>query len=475
MDAETTGSAEGEEQFHRIADWAQAHLGGRVTRIERQRRWRPVWRVAMEQDGTAQDYVFKGDRAWPAHPYPHIHEMHLLNVLAANGIPVPPQRGFCPDPEAIVMDWVRGGRDPGLVMEAAESASTMTPDRWAASLRYMEVLADMHRIPADQFEAIGCPHPKGATEIALQHYERFYALYTRSGVVDPLMEFTTRWLRRNVPGHRSRVSFVTGDCGQFLSDGPELSCVLDVEIGHLGDHLHDLACFRGRHPVENMGDLPALFRHYEQALGEPLDVGVIAYHTVAFLGVGYFAPLFALARTDAGGDWVEAEVQCAFIGRRCVEALAEIEGIALDTIELPEPRPSPLEEMALAKLAADIRRLPVGETFAPWQRQVLASIPDYLLNQARYRRWAEDADLDELEALLGNRPPNMLEADRMLDAFVRQAGPEHDEALVRLFHRRLLRQCLIIAGPGAPADHIALMQVEPILDGRMERQPVAVG
>lgn len=464
--SETATTAESADQHARITKWAETNLGGRVTKIERQRRWRPVWRVTMDDAGMTKDYVFKADRAWAAHPYPHIHEMHLLNVLAENDIPVPPQRGFCDDPETIVMDWVKGGRDPGLVMEAVESASTMTPDRWSASLQYMEVLAAMHRIPADQIEAIGCYRPQGATEIALQHYERFYDMQKALGIVDPLMDFVTLWLRRNVPLHRDRISLVTGDCGQFLSDGPDLTCVLDVEIGHLGDHLHDLACFRGRHPVENMGDLPALFAHYERALGEPLDLRVISFHTVAFLGVGYFGPLFALARTDPGGDWVEAAVQCAFIGRRCIEALAEFTGIELEDFDLPAPRPSPMEEMALEKLGADLKCLPLTDSFAPWQRGVLASVPEYLLAQARHRRWAEDADLDDQEALLGARPKDMVDADRQLAAFVATAGPEHDEALTRLLYRRFLRQCLIISN--GDVDHLAMAKVEPILDGRMD-------
>lgn len=468
-DPANRGASESADQLERITRWAEANFGGKVTRVERQRRWRPVWRVSMTDGVEPREYLFKADRVWAAHPYLHVHEMHLLNVLAAHGIPVPPQRGFCDDPPAIVMDWVRGGRDPGLVMEAVEAASTMTPDRWSASLQYMEQLAAMHKIPVEALEAIGCTRPDNPTDLALQHYERFHAMYEDQGLADPPMEFTTRWLRRNVPQHRSRVSLVTGDCGQFLSEGPDLTAVIDVEIGHLGDHLHDLACFRGRHPVENMGDLPSLFRHYETALGEPLDLGVIAYHTVAFLGVGYFGPLFALGRTDAGGDWVEAAVQCAFIGRRCLEALAEIEGVQLDDIALPAPHPSPLEEMALIKLAADLHRLPLSDIFASWQRGILASVPEYLLNQARYRRLAEDTDLDELEAVLGVRPADLVEADRLLVAFIRTAGPERDADLIRLMHRRLLRQCLIIAGPDAPADHLALMKVEPLLDGRMDR------
>src|SRR3546814_11936751 len=68
----------------------------------------------------------------------------------------------------------------------------------------------------------------------------------------------------------------------------------------------------------------ALFRHYEKALGEPLDARVIAYHTVVFMCIGYYAPLFALDKIVPGGDWVEAQVQVALIGRRCAEAMAEI-------------------------------------------------------------------------------------------------------------------------------------------------------
>ncbi len=458
---------ESAREIAQISAWANGNLPGTVASVVRQRRWRPVWRVDMAEAGGTASYLFKGTRAWEAHPYPLEYEMRMLEVLAAHGVPVPPLRGYCADPRAIVMEWMPGGRDPGLVMEAAETKSVMTADRWAASLRYMEILADMHRIPAPAFAAAGCAMPEGAQDVALNSFERFYAMYVATGIVDPMMEFCAGWLRRNAPG-RTRTSFVTGDCGQFLSDGPDVTCVLDMEVGYLGDHLHDLACFRGRHPVENMGDLPALFRHYEAALGEPLDLDAIAYHTIVFLCIGYFAPLFALPETRPGGDFVESAVQVAFIGRRCFEALAEILEVALDEIALPAPRPSPLEEMALAKLGADLRRLSLSETFAGWQRGVLASVPDYLASQARYRRWAEDADLDEIETLLGERPGDMAAADRALDAYVRGAAPEQDAALVRLFHRRLLRQCLIIAGPDAADDHIALMKVEPILDGRMD-------
>ena len=37
--------------------------------------------------------------------------------------------------------------------------------------------------------------------------------------------------------------------------------------------------------------------------------------------------------------------------------------------------------------------------------------------------------------------------DKALSAYVKQAGPEQDATLVKLFHRRLLRLCHVITGP----------------------------
>ena len=446
-----------------IKRYVEESLGATLVRIERQRRWRPVWRVFIEKEGVPKSVLFKADRVWAAHPYPLVHEYNILKVLADAGILIPHLYGMSADPEAIVMDWVEGGRDPGLVMEAMENLSVMTPDRWSASLSYMEMLADMHKIPPEKFLPTRLPMPVGPTEIALSHFERFYQQCVEEGITDPFMEFVAIWLRRNVPQDRSRVSFVSGDCGQFLSDGPVVTAVIDMEIGHLGDFHQDLACFRGRHPIENMGDLPALFRHYEKALGEPVDFRVIAYHTVAFMGIAYYGPLFALNKEREGGDWVESAVQCAMIGRRLLEAMAELAGVPLDTITLPEPRVTPMEDLALRKLSSEIRRVPLTEDFRDWQRGIIASIPDYLLGQMHYNVWSEAADLDEASEVLGQRPANLVEADATLAVFVKAAGPEQDAVLIRLFYRRLLRQCLIIAGDNP--NHLSLCPMEPILGG----------
>jgi aminoglycoside phosphotransferase (APT) family kinase protein len=456
-----------------LSQWLEDNLGCTEIVLHKQRRWRPVWRADTRRNGMPQQFLLKGDRTWPTHPYPLDYEMRMQRTLHENGMPIPAILGTCPEPNTIVMEWVTGGRDPGLIQEAIENASTMTEDRWRASLRYMEILSEMHRIPPEKFAAQGAYLPAGAHEIALHNYERFHAMTAEQEITDPLIEFCVRWLRRNAPAERSDIAFVTGDCGQFLADGPNVTCILDVEIGHLGDPMRDLACFRGRHPIENMGDVPALFRHYAESGGFALDYDAIAYHTVGFLGEAYYGPLFGLRQTGRGGDWVESVVQIAMIGRRCMEALAEIIGVELDDIALPQPEATPLEDMALAKLAADIARLDETEALQDWQRGIMLSIPGYLRARGHYRGWLERDDLADIAEVIGSRPNNLEDADLALLRFVEQAGPEHDRALARLFHRRTLRHCLVIAGPDAGPHHLALAKMEPILDQNARRRRAA--
>lgn len=201
---------------------------------------------------------------------------------------------------------------------------------------------------------------------------------------------------------------------------------------------------------------------------KPLDYDAIAFHTVAFLCEAYYGPFFGLHDMGRGGDWVESMVQIAVIGRRAVEALAEIIGLELDDIDLPAPETTPLEDLALGKLIAELGRLPATDALPDWQRNVLASIPHYLKNRGHYRQWCEAADIAETAALTGTNPANVMEADSDLIHFITAVGIEQDAALTRLFHRRFLRQCLIIAGADPAPDHIALAKMEPILDRKLD-------
>lgn len=451
-----------------ITDWVEGHVGGRVTHIERLHRWRPMWIVDVANSNSPK-LVIRSLRPWEAIPYSLEHEAKLLQVLEAHGIPTPHVHGMMSDPPAIIIDFAKGGRDPGLVQHASESASTMSPKRWQASLRYMDLLAKMHAIPVAAFAHTEGGDPQGEKQIAVAHYDRNLALLEERGGVDAMVAFFTRWLHRKHP-RRSERCFVTGDCGQFLSEDGEVTAVLDVEIGHIGDPMHDLACFRGRHPVENMGDVPELFHRYARARGAPVDIDAIAYHTVSFLALATIGPLIALIEKHPGGDILEAFMQLAFIGRRALEAMAEIEGVELDDIRLPAARLSPYQEAAAAKLDSEIATLPTSPEFPEWQRHVLLSLPNFWRNMARYGDWMEEADMAGAAAFLGAQPADPADADRRLKVFVESAGPDQDAALIRYFHGKMLRLCRVLGGADAPEDNILFIKMEPILHRRAEFQ-----
>jgi len=469
MSNNSTELASHETPERSVTEWIEKHVGGRVTAIRQLRRWRPIWRVDLEQNGSNKTVLVKSVRAWACLDYSLKHEMQCMQILEKNDIPVPHVYGMMESPEAFAMDWVDADdRDPGLVAQAIEEKSRISAERWAASLAYMEVLARMHKIPVSEFANTEAGNPIGSEEISLAHYNRYMKMLEDRDAVDAIMEFFTRWIRRNVPRHRNRPAFLTGDCGQFLSRGTELAAVLDVELGHIGDPMYDLACFRGRHPVENMGDVPALYRHYQEASGERIDLPVLAYHTVVFLAQAIIGPIIAMIEKHPGGDWVEGLLQVIFIARRTLEGMGEILDVPLDDvvadIELPAAHVAPVEEMAFDKLLSEIQHLPISEGFAEWQRNVLVSLPQFLLTQLRYGRWLEEEDLREVGELVGRRPADLKEADRVLKDFVEKAGPDQDVALIKLFYRRMRRQCLAFAGPDAPEDHLLFIKLEPILN-----------
>lgn len=462
-DQDATASRDPATEEAMIAAWLESELGCEDVTVHRMRRWRPILSAEFTRNGSPGKVFLKGERSWPTHPYPLEYERDVQRVLFENGTRVPEILGWIPDPKIIVMEWVEGGRDAGLMQEAIENGSVMNDDRWQASLRYMELLAELHAIPVERFVEAGAEMPQDNAALMLANFERFHAMSDDLGLTDPFIAFMSRWLRRNIPENRAGTVFLTGDCGQFLADGPDITCLMDFEIGHIGDPMRDLACYRGRHPIEDMGDLPALFRQYEAASGKPLDWQAMAYHTVSFLAEAYYGPYFGLFDKGPGGDWVEGHVQVSVIGRRCLEALAEIADISLDEIELPPAEPTPLEDLALTRLEIDIRRLPEHAQLQDWQRGILASVPQMLRQIGHYRRWMDTEYCKDVGALTDNDVRTAAQADTALLNFVQSAGPESDASIVRLLHRKLLRNCLVIAGENPPAGHIALAPMEPVL------------
>jgi aminoglycoside phosphotransferase (APT) family kinase protein len=450
-----------------ISHWVMQNLGGKVKETTRLERWRPQWKVSYLVGDETKAVLVRGDRP-NAGEHDLRFEMEVMETLEANGIKVPHIYGWMETPKAFVMDWIdTEDRAPGMLHTAIENPTTMSDERWQAMLGYMEHLAKVHAVPVSKFTHIKqlSNPPETATDIALVATERMYMAGVYTNNIDTTLEFLQHWLRRNVPQHRTKPSFIAGDAGQFMSAGTEVLALLDFEIANIGDTHWDLACFRGRHPYENMGDIPSLYRHYAEVTGEEVDLPVVAYHTVAFLQMAGIATKFFGDPKAIGGNWIEGLLEYASITRRAYEAIAELQGIELQhKLSLPEPSFKSLEESALKKLLVDIQRLPTSSAFQDWERDLLHAIPEFLLNHARYRDWYERETIADINRLTARKFTDLTSADEAVKNLIAKNDPADDEGLVRIMHHRSLRLSMIIAGTNPNAENPLFHILDPILN-----------
>jgi aminoglycoside phosphotransferase (APT) family kinase protein len=231
----------------RLESWLEENLGGRVTGIERQGRWRPAWFVDMEDaQGPKRVYV-RGERTSKSVMFPLRYEYEVLKVLEANGVPVPHVLGICPDPHAIIMDFVPGRPD----LSTADSEE----ERCAIQDQLVDIYLQIQAIEPEEFERAGLRRPVGSADIMLNLFEEYVKLYREQKKrPDPALEYIINWVRRNVPKDRDHVCLCWGDGTQFLFQDGRVTMVMDFELAYLGDPLHDIAGMPLRATSEPLGD-----------------------------------------------------------------------------------------------------------------------------------------------------------------------------------------------------------------------------
>lgn len=453
-----------------MSDWVAKEFGGSVTSITRLERWRPQWKVCYLKNNENKAVLFRGNRSIAGRQDLEF-EMQVMQALEANGIRVPKIFGWCDSPKAFVMDWIdTEDRAPGMLHTAIENPSTMSDERWQAMLNYMQHLADVHAVPVSEFTHIKrLSHPpQTASEIALHTTERMHSVGVQAKHIDPPLGFLQSWLRRNVPTHRTKANFICGDAGQFMSAGTDVLALLDFEIANIGDTHWDLACFRGRHPYENMGDIPALYKRYEDVTGTDVDLRVVGYHTVAFLQLSAIGATFFMNPNAHGGNWIEGVLEYTSITRRAYEAIAELQGITLDyDLHLPAPSIKRWEDSGLKKLMVDIEHIPTSSVFEPWERDLLHSIPNFLRNYARYKDWFETETMADISRLTGQSYTDLESAESDAMALIKEIESENnstqDEAWVRTMHRRMVRFSMLIAASDPDDKNPLFHRLDPIL------------
>jgi hypothetical protein len=449
-------------ETQQITEWVEANVGGTVTSVSRQPRWRPVWMVDVEGagDGTGDgageplELLLRGERVDMDGIWPLRHEMVFQEILDAHGIPVPHVYGWCDTPAGFVTDRVAGRND--------FSASTIE-QRDAAMHEYMGILARIHALDADEFSAAGIdrgPSPAHSGLVGLDAYTRWY----RKSKVrpDPYLEFSLAYIERNPVDTKGREAPVVWDSGQFHTLDGRITGVLDLELGHVGDPLMDLAAFRMRDTVIHYGDMPTLYRWYEEQGGAPVDLDAIMHHHFVFTLTNQLAFHAALAAPVPGSDYMTNMQWASETNLHGLEALGEIHGWDLPELEVPASRVSPVDH-AHTHLVQSLRALDLDDEFAQHQLRIAFRLARHLQRFDEIGDECTAADLDDLVPLLGRRPATWQEGDAALEDFVLTDDGRHDRELVELFYRRFLRYKMLCgpAGSAMAAHHRCQPLVAP--------------
>ncbi|MBW1883156.1 MAG: phosphotransferase family protein [Deltaproteobacteria bacterium] len=430
---EAQSRADLDESWQRGFDWIEKELGARIVSFERQARWRPAFFLELDRDGQKLEIYLRGERGALDHgAYPLEHESRVLQVLESEGIPVPHVYGFCPDPPAIVMD-----KSPGRAnLATAENEQ----ERVAVLDHYMDLLADLHSIDPKRFEEIGIDRPKGAEALGFCDLDRWEKNYRDSKKrPEPLLEFVTDWLHRNVPRDREEVSCLAVDSGQFVFENGRVTALLDLELACLGDPAADLAGMRGRDMAEPLGDLVPAFERYYKKVGKRIPKKTLDYHSIRF---NLYTPYTCAPLIVEPPDTVDLVQYLGWYwvwSRACIEIMADGAGLALPTVSIPEPASTAYgssHKLLVDKLAS-LRSETDG--FLSYELDTAWRNASYLRRVESIWPQMAGEEEAEIDKLLG-RSTKPLDREADLEAFVLEHGAAREEELMQFFQKRCLRQ-----------------------------------
>jgi aminoglycoside phosphotransferase (APT) family kinase protein len=418
-----------------LREFVEQVMQAPVVRMERLMRWRPAWFVDVERDGKIIHLHLRGEREGDVSIFPELkREADVISVLGEHGIPVPKIYGYCAMPRAILMEALAGSRN---VAEAANDAERSTLCR-----EYMSYVAAMHKLPVAPFVAKGVELPEGNEAITLAGLNAYMPLYQRTKrKPEPFIEFALGWLKRNVPQHRNKASFIQFDSGQFLFKDGKITGLYDFEFSMIGDPLVDLATMRMRDSVEPLGvDLREAYRYYEEFSGEKIDHAIIEFHSLLFAVISTMQFAGTVAAPDAGDPHsVYLEFDLA-LRQVVLHSLSALTGFTLTKPAPPTARTGDNAAL-IAKLTDTLKGIETSELGAA-KLDSAARLIEWLTKSDQMGGEILARDVADVSALLGQRFDSWQQAEAALETFIRSAGPEFDEKLFTLFAaiegRRLL-------------------------------------
>lgn len=420
--------------------WVETTLGAEVVGVRRQARWRPAWFVDVAgADGTRRTVYLRCQRE-ESLPWTQQlsleREYRIMTALEQEGIKVPRLLGYCPEPAGILMECV-AGRDRFDDRDSPDARDHVIE-------AYMTELGRAHDADVASFENVGLRRPRGEREIGLMGFELSERWYRSVKTMpDPVNEFLVGWVNRHVPLGRDTVSWIHFDAGQFLHHDGVVTALMDVEFSALGDPLADLGAMRMRDTAQPIGDLTHAFAHYAATTGRPVLREVVNFHTVRFALLTAFLSVGARLDPEPEFDLAQWESWALMSQVICLEVIAEELGITLGADEpLPESAPTRRRPWLLSpdRVLSDVLDGLDEESHLAYRLRIARDMARAALRADELADALEQRDRLDEQALLGIRPRNWVEGDRMVEDMISVAGPDRDAELVRFLYRRVRRQ-----------------------------------
>jgi aminoglycoside phosphotransferase (APT) family kinase protein len=425
----------------KVVGWLEAELGGKVVSIERQARWRPVWWAEVESSEGPLSLCVRGDRIDTEYTWSMEHEMRFQKTLADLGMPVPNVYGWIDEPRAYVMDRVPG-RD--------NFTGSSDEERDQVVDEYLQALAAIHTLDLAPFDAAGIDRAASPEDSGRVGARRMIRMYRNQKVrPDPFTEFALGWLERHPAQSHGREGPVVWDSGQFHHEGGHITGVIDLELGHVGDPMMDLAGWRMRDSIVPFGDFARLYDRYGELVGEPVDLDAVQLHHIFFTLSNQLAFSHAVKDPPPGSDFATNMQWCNETNLYVTEGIAEYLDVELPTVEMPEPTRTRVSSVH-QHLARSLRGLQIDDEYIRHQVRISFRVAQHLARYDEIGPAVEEANLDDLVPVLGHRPDGWEEGDAELERFVlADADGAHDEVLLGLFHRRNLRAQMLNAPAGS--------------------------
>ncbi len=441
----------------KVKSWLERELGGSVVGFERQERWRAAWFADLAHDGSLHRYYVRGQRGGQFREMITLQQEADVNrVLLKHGVPVPVVHGMIDDPPAIVMDRLPGRVNLATALDDAERDTILD--------QYIEAMCRMHAIDIDEFAALGLPIPADNRAAALNMYKTGEANYREAkSAPSPMIEFMWRWLRQNVPTGRDRTAFIQADSAQFLYENRRLTGLIDFEAAYVGDPVAEFAAMRSRDCEEPLGDIGRIARKYEAATGARIDKNAVEFHTAGWSLMTPFQWEDSVRHPVPGDSWLEYFTWLVGCGRWGLEAIAQVVGAPLETLDKPDEGSSASYwHASYSNLMSMLDEWPAGSEFDNFRADGARAVARFAEHVHVFGRQLESAAVQEISEIVGKRQPDLTAAEASLEEFVLTASPDCDAALVQYFHRWTQRQQFLIEGTGARHEKLIHISPQPL-------------